>query len=117
VKYARVVVRQPGGLEVLQIVEEEAREPKAGEVRVKVLATAVSYADLLMREGVHPETPATPFTPGWDLVGRVDRLGDGVSGFEPGPAGIWCLYRGRKRVLIYSIQRLKRRRPTGTDRT
>lgn len=37
-----------------------------------------------MREGVHPETPTLPFTPGWDLVGAVDRLGDGVSGIEPG---------------------------------
>jgi NADPH2:quinone reductase len=37
-----------------------------------------------MREGVHPETPPLPFTPGWDLVGVVDRLGDGVSGIEPG---------------------------------
>jgi NADPH:quinone reductase len=36
-----------------------------------------------MREGVHPETPPLPFTPGWDLVGVVDRLGDGVSGIEP----------------------------------
>ncbi len=39
---------------------------------------------LLMREGVHPETPPLPFTPGWDLVGVVDRLGDGISGIEPG---------------------------------
>ena len=84
VKYACVVVTKPGGPDVLQIVEQEAREPKAGEVRVKVSAAGVSYADLLMREGVHPETPPTPFTPGWDLIGRVDRLGDGVSGFEPG---------------------------------
>jgi len=37
-----------------------------------------------MREGIHPETPPLPFTPGWDLVGTVDRLGDGVSGIEPG---------------------------------
>jgi len=37
-----------------------------------------------MREGVHPETPAVPFTPGWDLVGVVERLGDGVSGIELG---------------------------------
>src|SRR5881296_4680768 len=37
-----------------------------------------------MREGVHPETPPLPFTPGWDLVGVVDRLGDGISVFEPG---------------------------------
>ena len=38
----------------------------------------------MMREGVHPETPKVPFTPGWDLVGVVDRLGDGTSGIEIG---------------------------------
>jgi NADPH2:quinone reductase len=66
------------------VIEEECPEPKAGEVRVRVLAAGVSYADLLMREGVHPETPALPFTPGWDLIGMVDRLGAGTSGLEPG---------------------------------
>jgi NADPH2:quinone reductase len=39
---------------------------------------------VLAREGVHPETPPAPFTPGWDLVGVIDRLGAGVSGIEPG---------------------------------
>jgi len=38
----------------------------------------------MAREGVHPETPPVPFTPGWDLVGVVERLGDGTSGIEPG---------------------------------
>jgi NADPH2:quinone reductase len=38
----------------------------------------------MAREGIHPETPPVPFTPGWDLVGVVDRLGDGVAGIEPG---------------------------------
>jgi NADPH2:quinone reductase len=38
----------------------------------------------MMREGIHPETPPLPFTPGWDLVGVVDRLGNDVSGTEPG---------------------------------
>jgi NADPH2:quinone reductase len=49
-----------------------------------VLAAGVSLPDLMMREGIHPETPPLPFTPGWDLVGAVDRLGAGVSGLEPG---------------------------------
>jgi len=66
------------------VVEEECPEPKGGEVRVKVLAAGVSLPDLLMREGVHPETPRLPFTPGWDLVGVVERLGSGVSGIQPG---------------------------------
>src|SRR5262245_58900643 len=38
----------------------------------------------MMREGIHPETPRVPFTPGWDLVGVVDRVGEGVSGIETG---------------------------------
>src|SRR5262249_18149612 len=57
---------------------------KDGEVRVRVLAAGVALPDIMAREGVHPETPKVPFTPGWDLVGAVDRVGDGVSGIEPG---------------------------------
>ena len=53
-------------------------------MRVKVLAAVVSLPDLMMREGIHPETPPLPFTPGWDLVGVVDQLGEGVSEITPG---------------------------------
>jgi len=80
----RIVVNHYGGPDALQVVEEERPEPKNGEVQVRVLAAGVSLPDVMMREGVHPETPKLPFTPGWDLVGVVDRLGDGVSGIEPG---------------------------------
>src|SRR3989475_13208131 len=80
----RIVVSHYGGPDELRVVEEECPEPKDGEVRVRVLAAGVSLPDLLMREGVHPETPRLPFTPGWDLVGVVDRLGAGISGIEPG---------------------------------
>ena len=81
-KFKRVVVNHYGGPEALQVVEDECPEPKRGEVRVRVLAAGVSLPDVLAREGVHPETPRVPYTPGWDLVGTVDQLGDGVTGFE-----------------------------------
>jgi len=84
VKHTRVVVTRYGGPDALRVVEEECPEPKRGEVRVKVLAAGVSLPDVMMREGIHPETPPLPFTPGWDVVGAVDRLGDGVSGIAPG---------------------------------
>jgi NADPH:quinone reductase-like Zn-dependent oxidoreductase len=83
-RHTRIVVTHYGGPDELRLVEEERPEPKHHEVRVRVLAAGVSLPDLMMREGVHPETPPVPFTPGWDLVGVVDRLGDGVSGIEPG---------------------------------
>ena len=82
--HRRIVVSHYGGPDELRVIEEPRPEPRAGEVRVKVLAAGVSLPDLLMREGIHPETPKLPFTPGWDLVGVVDTLGDGVTGIEPG---------------------------------
>ncbi len=83
-RHTRIIVTHYGGPDELRVVEEECPEPKNGEVRVRVLAAGVALPDLLMREGVHPETPPLPFTPGWDLVGVVDRLGAGTSGIEPG---------------------------------
>ena len=84
VTHKRIVATRYGGPEVLQVVEEQCPEPKPGEVRVRVLAAGVSLPDVMAREGIHPETPAAPFTPGWDLVGTVDRLGADVSGIQPG---------------------------------
>jgi NADPH:quinone reductase len=84
VRHTRIIVTHYGGPDALRVVEEECPEPKIGEVRVRVLAAGVSLPDVMAREGVHPETPPVPFTPGWDLVGVVDRLGDGVAGIEPG---------------------------------
>ena len=83
-KHTRIIVTRYGGPEALQVLEEECPEPKDGEVRVRVRAAGVSLPDIMAREGVHPETPPVPYTPGWDLVGEVDRLGHGVSGIEPG---------------------------------
>jgi len=83
-KHARIIVDHYGGPEELRVIHEECPEPKEGEVRVRMQAAGVSLPDVMMREGIHPETPPLPFTPGWDLVGVVDRLGGGVSGVDPG---------------------------------
>ena len=84
VRHSRIIVTHYGGPDALRVLEEERPEPRRGEVRVRVLAAGVSLPDIMAREGIHPETPPVPFTPGWDLVGVVERLGDGVSAFEPG---------------------------------
>jgi len=83
-KHTRVVVTHYGGPDALQVLEEDCPEPKDGEVRVRVLAAGVGMPDIMAREGIHPETPPVPYTPGWDLVGVVDRIGNGVAGIELG---------------------------------
>jgi NADPH2:quinone reductase len=80
-----VVVTEYGGPEVLRAAEAELPEPQAGEVRVQVLAAGVSAYDLMFRaSGKLPGTPRPPFTLGEDIVGVVDRLGEGVSSIEVG---------------------------------
>jgi NADPH2:quinone reductase len=74
----RVVVQRHGGPEVLRVIDEPPTEPRAGEIRVRVHAAGVGFPDLLMREGTYPGGPKPPFTPGYDLVGEVDAVGDGV---------------------------------------
>jgi NADPH2:quinone reductase len=83
-RHTRIIVTRYGGPDALQVLEEERPEPKHGQVRVRVLSAGVALPDIMAREGIHPETPRVPFTPGWDLVGVVDQLGPGVSGTEPG---------------------------------
>jgi NADPH:quinone reductase len=83
-KQTRIIVTHYGGPDALRVLEEECPEPKSGEVRVRVLAAGVSLPDVMAREGIHPETPLVPYTPGWDLVGVVDRVGDEVSEVAPG---------------------------------
>ena len=81
----RVVVTRHGGPEVLQVVEEALPEPGPGEVRVKILAAGVSAYDLMQRRsGSLPGVPDVPYTPGEDIAGVVDKLGDGVTSVEPG---------------------------------
>lgn len=81
---ARVEITRLGGPEVLQWIEDEIPVPAAGEVRVKVLAAGVAYADLLMRKGLYPGAPKLPFAPGYDIVGDIDAVGPGETGFQAG---------------------------------
>ena len=80
----RVLITQTGGPDVLQVVEAATTLPQRGEVLVRVLAAGVAFADILMRRGLYPSTPKTPFVPGYDIVGEVTHVGPGVAGLQPG---------------------------------
>lgn len=86
-KNERVLITGLGGPEVLRLEQQEMPRPGADEVRVKVLAMGVAYADVLMRRGLYPRTPPFPFAPGYDIVGEVDELGVGVRDWQVGQRG------------------------------
>src|SRR5689334_15117159 len=70
--------------DVLRMVEQDKRDPGPSEVRVKMLCTGVGYTDVIMRGGHYPYAPKFPFTPGYEVVGDVEAVGSGVSGWKPG---------------------------------
>jgi NADPH:quinone reductase-like Zn-dependent oxidoreductase len=78
-KYKSVIVTKRGGPEVLQVIENDLREPAAGEVRIKVLATGVGQTDINYRYGYSPLSPKVPFVPGYEVMGIVDAIGEGVT--------------------------------------
>ena len=71
-------IRKHGGPTVLELHDSPAPRPGPGQILVAVEAAGVAYADVLMRRGIYPETPRLPFTPGYDVVGRVAAVGPGV---------------------------------------
>lgn len=82
--YKQIVVREFGGPEQLQEVEVPIPEPVEGEVLVKVLAAGVSFADVMWMSGTVPGGPKPSFTPGYDIVGIVEKVGPGVTDIIPG---------------------------------
>jgi NADPH:quinone reductase-like Zn-dependent oxidoreductase len=81
-----VQVRRFGGAEQLEVVDAPVPTAGRGEVRVRVLASAMEYTDTLIRRHLYPQTSyrRPPFALGYDLVGEIDQLGEGVSGLELG---------------------------------
>ena len=80
----RVVLTKAGSPSTLAVQEMEMPTPKAGEIRIKVAFAGINFADLLMRLGLYQPRPKYPFTPGYEMSGTVDAIGDGVEGFSVG---------------------------------
>ena len=76
-----MVLNAPGSS--LQWTEMPDREPGPGEIRVKVLACGVCRTDLHVVDGELPD-PKSPIIPGHQIVGRIDAIGQGVTGLQMG---------------------------------
>ena len=73
-----VRIHQPGGPEALQLEQVAEPTPKSGEVRIKAMAIGVGRPDVLMRQGIYKWMPPLPATPGAEMSGVIDQVGEGV---------------------------------------
>lgn len=75
---------ETGGPEVLRLEELDLGEPGPGEVRIRVEAVGLNRAEAMYRAGRYPVAPTLPSRIGYEGVGVIEALGEGVSGFAAG---------------------------------
>jgi NADPH:quinone reductase-like Zn-dependent oxidoreductase len=82
----RLEIRHFGGPEVIRLVEDAALpDPAAGEVRIRAEASSLVFTDMLIRRNLYPVLkPTLPVTLGYDVVGRIDGVGLGVTRWRIG---------------------------------
>lgn len=78
-KYKSIVVTERGGLEAIQIMENDLRPPSAEEARIRILAAPVCQDDIAIRVGNRPFLAKVPFVPGYACMGIVDAIGESVT--------------------------------------
>jgi NADPH2:quinone reductase len=83
-----VLLTRYGGPDVLKITEVPTPVPRPGEVRVKVRAFGINFAEILSRRGLYGWAPRLPYILGMEAFGEIDALGDGVTTHKTGDAVI-----------------------------
>lgn len=85
-KYNRIIITKFGDAEVLkEVTESKLPEPEKNQVRIKVLTTSAAFTDTLIRRGIYLGIKnKPPFSPGYDLIGIVDKVGEGVTHLKKG---------------------------------
>lgn len=114
-RYRRIVISRFGGPEVLDVVEDELRDARSGEVRVQVQAAGVSWVEYMMRQNTYPGQPKPPFTPGYDIVGTVDQAGAGVTQFREGDKVAALLIHGGYSEYVFVPEQALVPVPDGLD--
>jgi len=79
-----LVITRHGPPDVLEVQERPDPSPGAGQVRIRVRAAGINFADLMARVGLYPDAPKVPCVVGYEVAGEIDGLGEGVEGVEVG---------------------------------
>jgi NADPH:quinone reductase-like Zn-dependent oxidoreductase len=74
----QIWITKAGAPEVLVVREAPDPQPRPGEVRIRVAASGVNFADIMGRMGIYPDLPPIPVVPGYEVGGHVDAVGEGV---------------------------------------
>ena len=85
-------------------------EPGPGEVRIRIRATSLNFPDILLCQGKYQLKLEPPFTPGMDIAGEIDAVGEGVDGFMVGEAVVGGMrFGGLAEFAVVSTEGLQKK--------
>ena len=80
----QAVITRHGSPDVFAVRESPDPVPGEGEIRIRVRAAGINFADILARLGLYPDAPKPPVVVGYEVAGHIDAIGPGVVGFSEG---------------------------------
>lgn len=80
----QIWITKAGPPEVLAVREASDPTARTGEVRIRVEASGVNFADITGRMGMYADAPDIPYVPGYEVAGTIDQVGQGVTGLKEG---------------------------------
>lgn len=91
-----------GGYEVLELKERLVRDPEPDEISINVKACGINFADIMMRVGLYQDAPPLPFSPGYEVAGIVNKVGDNVQNIKPGDRVVAVTFFGGYTSFAYA---------------
>lgn len=80
----QIWISKAGPPEVLELRGAVDPSPREGQVRIRVRAAGINFADLMARVGLYPDAPKLPCVIGYEVSGIIDAVGAGVTAFAVG---------------------------------
>lgn len=97
-----------GPPEVLEVREAPDPIPGAGEVRIRVRAAGLNFADVMARQGLYPDAPKLPCIMGYEVAGEIDALGDTSTGFTSGQRVVaLCRFGGHADTVVVAADQVR----------
>ena len=111
----QIWITKAGAPDVLAVKEAPDPQAGAGQLRVRVRASGINFADLLARVGLYPDAPKPPCVVGYEVSGTVDQIGAGVSGFTLGERVLaLCKFGGYSDVVVVPAPQILKMPPQMT---
>ena len=99
----QIFITGHGGPEKLQLREAPDPSPAAGEVRIRVRASGINFADILARQGLYPDAPKVPCVVGYEVSGTVDAAGPGAESWVGKDAFALTRFGGYADVVVVPV--------------